>query len=275
MATLTTIRPPQNAPLFIDFVELWSYRELFYIFVWRNIKVRYKQTFLGIAWVVFQPLVSMVVFTIFFGNLAKIPSGNLPYPLFVLCGLTYWTFFSGALSQASNSLIENSNIITKVYIPKIVLPLTAVITSLIDFFISLGLLLAALIYFKQTPSILALAIVPFGLIVTSISATGMGLFFSAINVKYRDVRYVLPFFIQIMVFLSPVIYGTNIISPTNKLIMALNPMTGVIESVRSVIGGSSAINLQLLLISTVSSIVIFLFGLSIFNKTEKYFADTI
>ncbi|KKR71818.1 MAG: ABC-2 type transporter [Candidatus Levybacteria bacterium GW2011_GWC2_40_7] len=275
MATLTTIRPPQNAPLFIDFVELWSYRELFYIFVWRNIKVRYKQTFLGIAWVVFQPLVSMVVFTIFFGNLAKIPSGNLPYPLFVLCGLTYWTFFSGALSQASNSLIENSNIITKVYIPKIVLPLTAVITSLIDFFISLGLLLAALIYFKQTPSILALAIVPFGLIVTSISATGMGLFFSAINVKYRDVRYVLPFFIQIMVFLSPVIYGTNIISPTNKLIMALNPMTGVIESVRSVIGGSSAINLQLLLISTVSSVVIFLFGLSIFNKTEKYFADTI
>ena len=275
MATLTTIRPPQNAPLFIDFVELWSYRELFYIFVWRNIKVRYKQTFLGIAWVVFQPLVSMVVFTIFFGNLAKIPSGNLPYPLFVLCGLTYWTFFSGALSQASNSLIENSNIITKVYIPKIVLPLTAVITSLIDFFISLGLLLDALIYFKQTPSILALAIVPFGLIVTSISATGMGLFFSAINVKYRDVRYVLPFFIQIMVFLSPVIYGTNIISPTNKLIMALNPMTGVIESVRSVIGGSSAINLQLLLISTVSSIVIFLFGLSIFNKTEKYFADTI
>ena len=275
MATLTTIRPPQHAPLFIDFVELWSYRELFYIFVWRNIKVRYKQTFLGIAWVVFQPLVSMVVFTIFFGNLAKIPSGNLPYPLFVLCGLTYWTFFSGALSQASNSLIENSNIITKVYIPKIVLPLTAVITSLIDFFISLGLLLAALIYFKQTPSILALAIVPFGLIVTSISATGIGLFFSAINVKYRDVRYVLPFFIQIMVFLSPVIYGTNIISPTNKLIMALNPMTGVIESVRSVIGGSSAINLQLLLISTVSSIVIFLFGLSIFNKTEKYFADTI
>ena len=275
MATLTTIRPPQNAPLFIDFVELWSYRELFYIFVWRNIKVRYKQTFLGIAWVVFQPLVSMVVFTIFFGNLAKIPSGNLPYPLFVLCGLTYWTFFSGALSQASNSLIENSNIITKVYIPKIVLPLTAVITSLIDFFISLGLLLAALIYFKQTPSILALAIVPFGLIVTSISATGMGLFFSAINVKYRDVRYVLPFFIQIMVFLSPVIYGTNIISPTNKLIMALNPMTGVIESVRSVIGGSSAINLQLLLISTVSSVVIFLFGLSNFNRTEKYFADTI
>src|SRR3989344_46600 len=275
MATLTTIRPPQNAPLFIDFVELWSYRELFYIFVWRNIKVRYKQTFLGIAWVVFQPLVSMVVFTIFFGNLAKIPSGNLPYPLFVLCGLTYWTFFSGALSQASNSLIENSNIITKVYIPKIVLPLTAVITSLIDFFISLGLLLAALIYFKQTASILALAIVPFGLIVPSISATGRGLFFSAINVKYRDVRYVLPFFIQIMVFLSPVIYGTNIISPTNKLIMALNPMTGVIESVRSVIGGSSAINLQLLLISTVSSIVIFLFGLSIFNKTEKYFADTI
>src|SRR3989344_3132235 len=231
MATLTTIRPPQNAPLFIDFVELWSYRELFYIFVWRNIKVRYKQTFLGIAWVVFQPLVSMVVFTIFFWHSSK------------------------------NSLRKP--------------PLSVVRSLGLDFFISLGLLLAALIYFKQTPSILALAIVPFGLIVTSISATGMGLFFSAINVKYRDVRYVLPFFIQIMVFLSPVIYGTNIISPTNKLIMALNPMTGVIESVRSVIGGSSAINLQLLLISTVSSIVIFLFGLSIFNKTEKYFADTI
>lgn len=272
--TTIVIRPKKNI-FSIDFKEIWNYRELFYIFAWRNIKVRYKQTFLGVAWAVLQPVVSMIIFTIFFGNLAKIPSGTLPYPVFVLCGLVFWNFFSNALSQASNSLIDNQHIIQKVYLPKIILPISAVITSTIDFLINLVLLAIVLIIFKQSPSWNLLLVVPLAWFVSVIGATGIGLFFSALNVKYRDVRYALPFFIQSLIFVSPVIYGTNIVRDSNKLIMALNPMTGVIEAVRVSVAGLNNFNWQLIIISIVSSLVIFLFGVFYFNKTESFFADII
>jgi len=269
-----TIKPRTN-PLAIDFAELWRYRELFVIFAWRDIKVRYKQTFLGGAWAIFQPLVSTFIFTIFFGRLAKIPSGNLPYSLFVLCGLVFWNFFSGALTHASNSLIENENIIKKVYFPRLILPLSSIITSFVDFGISLIMMLIFAFVLGYIPSLLFVPILLIGILVAGIGAGGLGLFLSAFNVKYRDVRYILPFFIQTMLFLTPVIYPTSIVSNTNKYIMALNPMTGVIEAIRVTVAGVGVIDWTLLGLSAASAILFFIIGLIYFRQTEAFFADIV
>lgn len=269
-----TIKPRTN-PLAIDFAELWRYRELFVIFAWRDIKVRYKQTFLGGAWAIFQPLVSTFIFTIFFGRLAKIPSGALPYALFVLCGLVFWNFFSGALTHASNSLIENENIVKKVYFPRLILPLSSIITSFIDFGISLVMMLIFAIVLGFIPSLMFIPILIIGILIAGIGAGGLGLFLSAFNVKYRDVRYILPFFIQTMLFLTPVIYPTSIVSNTNKYIMAINPMTGVIEAIRVTIAGTGNIDWILLGLSAASTIFFFIIGLVYFRQTEAFFADIV
>jgi len=266
---------PVKTNFYLNLKELWNYRELFYIFAWRDIKVRYKQTFLGIAWVLFQPLVSMVVFTIFFGNFAKIPSGNLPYPLFVLCGLVFWTFFSNTLSFASNSLVSNENIIKKVYFPKVILPLSTVITGSVDLFVGLILLFIVGLYFKFIPPSSTLIVILLGYIISFLTASGLGLFFSAINVKYRDIRYIIPFFIQMLIFLTPVIYPTSIIKSSSKFLFTLNPMAAVIESTRGAISGDSSIDFAALGIAALISLVIFFFGLAFFNATEKFFADII
>jgi lipopolysaccharide transport system permease protein len=270
-----TIIKPKTKWQLIDLEEIWKFRELFYIFVWRDIKVRYKQTALGILWVIFQPIISTVIFTIFFGNLAKIPSGKLPYSLFVLCGLVFWSFFSSALSHASGSMVANEGIIKKVYFPKIILPLSSVITSFVDFTINFLLLLALALILGYVPQILGLVIFPLAIFITFITAAGFGFFLSSINVKYRDVNYILPFFIQIFLFLTPVIYPLSIVSDRNKYIMAINPMTSVVESVRMVFSGQNFLNPNLILISVISSLVIFLFGIWYFNKTERFFADII
>lgn len=275
MDSETIIIKPRNNPLAIDFAEIWRYRELFYIFAWRDIKVRYKKTFLGAAWAVFQPLLSTFIFTLFFGRLANIPSGNMPYALFVLCGLVFWNFFSGALSHASNSLIENENIIKKVYFPRLILPLSSVVTSFIDFLISLIMLLIATLIFGKIPSLMFIPILMIGVITAGIGAGGAGLFLSSVNVKYRDVRYILPFFIQTMLFLTPVIYPTAIVSNTNKYIMALNPMTGVIEAIRVTIAGTGTIDWLLLGLSSLSAIIFFIIGLIYFRQTEAFFADIV
>ena len=266
---------PIKTNFYLNLKELWDYRELFYIFAWRDIKVRYKQTVLGIAWVVFQPLASMLVFTIFFGNFAKIPSGNLPYPLFVLCGLVFWTFFSTALSTASNVLISNENIIKKVYFPKVILPLSTIVTASVDFAISIILLFIVGLYFKFVPPPLILIVVLLGYFISFMTASGLGLFFSAVNVKYRDVRYIIPFFIQLLLFLTPVIYPTSIIKSSSKFLFILNPMSAVIESVRTVISGNLNIDFMGLGTAALISLVIFFFGLGFFNATEKFFADII
>lgn len=268
------IKPPKTN-FYLNLKELWQYRELFYIFAWRDIKVRYKQTFLGITWVLFQPLVSMVVFTIFFGNFAKMPSGNLPYPLFVLCGLVFWTFFSNSLSSASSSLISNENIIKKVYFPKVILPLSSVVTGSVDLVINIILLFAVGFYFRFFPPLSILVIILIGYLISFLTASGLGLFFSALNVKYRDVRYIIPFFIQTLIFLTPVIYPTSIIKSSGKFLFILNPMAAVIESMRTVISGSFGIDFLGLGIASLISLVIFLTGLAFFNATEKFFADII
>lgn len=274
MNNQTLIRPATRFPG-IDFNELWNFRELFLIFAWRDIKVRYKQTLLGILWVVFQPLFSTVIFTVFFGNLAKIPSGNLPYSLFVLTGLVYWNFFQSSLSHASNSLIDNENIIKKVYFPKIILPLSSVITSFIDFGINFLLLLIYMLILDIYPTWLLLPVTILGVLIGAIASSGLGLFLSSVNIKYRDVRYILPFFTQILLFVSPVIYPTSIVRPANKILLGLNPMTGVIESVRYSISPSGQYDWSLILISLCSAFTLFIIGIVFFRSTEKYLADVI
>jgi lipopolysaccharide transport system permease protein len=259
----------------LDFSEIWKYRELFFVFAWRDVKVRYKQTILGAAWAVFQPLTSMFIFTIFFGNFAKIPSGEIPYPLFVLTGLIFWNYFSGVLSRASTSLIENEGIVKKVYFPREILPLSTVGANLVDFGVSLVLLLLVSLYFRFVPNMLILLIIPLGLIIGTLGAGGLGFLLSAFNVKYRDVRYVLPFFIQMMIFLTPVIYPTSIMRPSFRYLIALNPMTGVIDAARVIFSGGSNLNWGILAISGCASMLLFIGGLYYFKSTERFFADLV
>jgi len=273
--TQTTIIKSQNSPLSLNFEELWRYRELFYIFAWRDIKVRYKQTALGAVWAVFQPLISTFIFTIFFGRLAKIPSGGLPYSLFVLCGLVFWNFFSQGLTHASNSLIENEHIVKKVYFPRLILPLSSIVTSFIDFSISLIMMLIFSISLGHIPSLMFIPIVFLGLLIASVGAGGLGLLLSSFNVKYRDVRYILPFFIQTMLFLTPVIYPTTIVRSSNKYLMGLNPISGVIEAVRATFSVVPVIDWTLLGISAGSAVICFIVGLIYFRQTEAFFADIV
>jgi lipopolysaccharide transport system permease protein len=266
---------PIKTKVFLNVKELWRYRELFYIFAWRDIKVRYKQTVLGIGWVLLQPIASMFIFTNFFGKFVKIPSDGLPYSLFVLVGLVYWGFFSGILSRAANSLVDNEGIIKKIYFPRLILPLSAVSTGLVDFGISFILVILFALYFGYIPSLLSFIIIPLGLIIASLGATGLGLIGASFNVKYRDIRFILPFFIQTLIFLTPVIYPLSTLGLSNHLIMAVNPIAGVIESARRVISGSTAIDYQVLAISAISAILLFTIGLRLFRSSEKLFADII
>jgi lipopolysaccharide transport system permease protein len=272
--TVTIIKPKPKWAL-LDFSEIWRFRELFFVFAWRDIKVRYKQTMLGAAWAIFQPLTSMFIFTIFFGNFAKIPSGELPYPLFVLTGLIFWNYFSGVLSRASGSLIENEGIVKKVYFPREILPLSTVGANLVDFGVSLVLLLIVSLYFRFVPNALVLLVIPLGLVIGTLGAGGLGLFLSSFNVKYRDVRYALPFFIQMMIFLTPVIYPTSIMRPSFRYLIALNPMTGVIDAMRVVFSGGANLNWVILAISGGASIFLFIVGLYYFRSTERFFADLV
>ncbi len=270
---VTIIKPKQQ--LFFDLTELWQFRDLFLIFVWRNLKVRYKQTFLGVVWAVLQPVLTTVIFTIFFGNIARISSGDLPYSLFVFFGLVYWNFFSSALTSASNSLIENENIIKKAYFPKVILPISSVLTSTVDFLINFVLLLAFTLINGYIPSIWSILLVPLSLLIVATTACGLGLLLASLNVKYRDVRYVLPFFIQILIFLTPVIYPTDIVRPLGKLFLSLNPLTGVIESSRIILTQIGHFQPASLTIALLVSLFCFFVGLSYFKHTEKYFADLV
>jgi lipopolysaccharide transport system permease protein len=266
------IKPKSKFEL-ININEIWRFRELFYIFAWRDIKVRYKQTVLGILWVIFQPLIAMFLFTFIFGRFFTTSSTKLPYALFALCGLVFWNFFSNSLTHASNSLTSNENIIKKVYFPKIVLPLSTIATGFVDFFINFILLLVVTFFFGFIPSIISFFIIPLNVFITALTIAGLGLMFSSLKVKYRDVGYILPFFIQLFLFLSPIIYPTSILSMKYKFLLALNPLTGVVESTRIIMSGSSQIDFFLLGNSLALSLALFIVGLFVFSSTEKYLAD--
>ncbi len=255
-----------------DIRELWQYRELMYFFTWRGLKVRYKQTVIGVLWALLQPFITMIVFSIFFGGMAKMPSDGIPYPIFVYVGLLIWQFFSSALTETSNCLISNQAIITKVYFPRLILPISAVLTKLVDFFVASLILVGMMIYYSYTPNLIGLLIIPLLLFISFLAAVGGGLFLAAVNVKYRDVRYALPFFIQILMFLTPVIYPASIAGKYSWM-LALNPMTGVIKAARSALLGGAPINWILLLISFIATSILFIIGIIYFKKTERYFAD--
>ena len=270
----TLIIKPKKTFTLDDLREIWNYRELLYFFSWRDLKVRYKQTAIGVAWAIFQPFFTMVVFSIFFGKMAKVPSDGVPYPIFVYTGLLLWQFFSVSLTETSNCLISNQQIVTKVYFPRLILPVSAVITKFIDFFISFVVLIGLMIYYQYMPSLAGVLVFPLLLFITFCAAVGGGLFLASINVKYRDVRYVLPFFIQILLFLTPVIYPTSI-AGKYSWVLALNPMTGVIKAMRAGFLGIAPINWTLLALSGGACFILFIIGVIFFKKTERYFADIV
>lgn len=265
------IRPKKTLSL-DDAREIWRYRELLYFFTWRDLKVRYKQTAIGIAWAIFQPFMAMVVFSVFFGGLAKIPSDGVPYPIFVYTGLLFWQFFSSALSETSGSMVGNRAIITKVYFPRLILPISAIFTSLVDFCVASLVLLGLMLYYGYTPHLTGLLVFPLLLIFTFLAALGGGLFLAAINVKYRDVRYVLPYFIQMMLFVTPVIYPSSL-AGKYSWILAINPLTGIIKAARAAVLGTEPINWLLIGISGLAISIILVIGIIVFKNTEAYFAD--
>jgi len=270
----TILIKPKKLFNFSDLKEIWTYRELLYFFTWRDLKIRYKQTAIGAFWSIFQPFITMVVFSVFFGGLLKIPSDGVPYPIFVYTGLLFWQFFSSALSDTSNVLITNQAIITKIYFPRLILPLSSVMTKFIDFGIAAVILVVMMIYYGYTPHIFGLLILPLLLIITFMASTGLGLILASINVKYRDVRYALPFFIQILMFVTPVIYPASIVGKYSW-ILALNPMMGVIQSARASLLGTTVLNWNLVAVSLISTFFLMIIGIYIFKKTERCFADII
>ncbi len=269
-----TIIKPKKTFNFEDFREVWRYKELLYFFVWRDIKVRYKQTIIGIGWAIFQPFMTMVVFSVFFGKLIQVPSDGIPYPIFVYTGLLFWQLFSSALSDTSNSLISNASIVTKVYFPRIILPLADTANKFVDFFFASLAFIYLLFHYGYVPKLSGLLLVPVLLIITSATAVGAGLILASVNVKYRDVRYVLPFFLQLLLFLTPVIYPSSIVGKYAWL-LSLNPMTGVIKAARAGLLGTGPIGWYSLAISSLAAVVLLSAGIYFFKKTERYFADIV
>lgn len=254
--------------------ELWEYRELLYFLVWRDIKVRYKQTLLGVAWAIIQPFFTMVVFSIFFGELGKMPSDGIPYPIFVYCGLLPWQLFAYALGQSSASLVTNQNLVTKVYFPRIMLPVSSVMAGLVDFAAAFIVLIVMMFYFNIRPT-LAIMVLPILLLFTVITALSIGIWLSAINVKYRDVTYTIPFLTQFWLFLTPIAYSSSIVPEQWRLAYGVNPMAGVVDGFRWALLGSESPPSSLLWISLIVVLVLFVSGLYYFRRVERSFADEI
>ena len=272
--TAITVIEPKKAWVPIDLKEVWNYRELLYFLTKRDIKVRYKQTVLGGLWAIIQPVFAMVVFTLFFGRLAKIPSDGIPYPIFVYAGLLPWTYFANAVSSSGNSLVGSANLITKVYFPRLIVPASASMGGLLDFFIAMLVLVALMIYYHFIPS-LAILLFPILVGLTFLCALGVGLWLSALNVQYRDIRYVIPFLIQLWMFVSPVIYPVSMVKEKYQWLLALNPMGGVIKAYRAAILGHLPVDWSLLSISTGVILILLISGLFNFRRTERCFADVI
>lgn len=267
---------PTSGWKIVDLKELKRYKELIFFMTWRDLKVRYKQTVLGVAWAVIQPVMTMVVFSIFFGGLAQVPSDGIPYPLFSLAGLLPWQLFENSLRNASRSLVGNRNMITKIYFPRIVLPMSSVLASVADFLVAVPILIGFMIYYHYSPNIYAL-LIPYYLLLTVVTAFGVGLWFSALNVLYRDIGYIVPFVTQLWMYLTPIAYGSGMINdPTLRFIYNLNPMVGVVNGFRSsVLGEYMSMPVQSMVFSALISLLILISGLFYFRRMERQFADVI
>jgi len=270
---ITRIEPPRG--LFrLRLAELWAYRELLYFFVWRDVKVRYKQTAVGVLWVVLQPLLTMAVFTLFFGRLAKLPSEGLPYPVFYFAALVPWTYFSYALQNATNVVVENQHMITKVFFPRLVLPLSSVLSGLVDFAIGFAVLLGVALYYGIRAA-LSDALLPLFLLLAVLTALGVGLWLSALNALYRDVRYVIPFLLQFWMFASPVAYPSSLVPARWRWVYGLNPMAGVIDGFRWSLTGHGHAPDSSLLVSVFAVLVMLFGGLVFFQRMEGTVADRV
>lgn len=255
--------------------DLWRYRELFYFLAWRDILVRYKQTVIGIAWALIRPFLTMVVFTVVFGNLAKLPSEGVPYPILVFSAMLPWQFFSSALTECSNSLISNANLISKVYFPRLIVPASAVIVSFVDFLISGMIMLGLMAWYNFVPSWRILTL-PIFILIAFAASTGVGLWLSALNVKYRDFRYIVPFIVQLGLYISPVGFSSSIVPEKWRLLYSLNPMVGVIDGFRwAILGGKSTISWSGFTLSMGLVAFLLVSGVWYFRKTERTFADVI
>jgi lipopolysaccharide transport system permease protein len=258
----------------IGFRELWDYRELLYFLTWRDVKVRYKQTALGAAWAIIQPLFMMLVFSLFFGRLAKIPSDGIPYPIFTFCALLPWQLFAHALTESSNSLVANERLITKVYFPRLVVPIAAVLGGLVDFAVAFAILLVMMFYYGIVPT-WAIVTLPGFLLLAVMTALGVGLWLSALNVKYRDVRYTINFLIQFWLFATPVAYPSSIVPQKWRALYGLNPMAGVVEGFRWALLGKQEAPGAMLWVSVAVVILILIGGLYYFRRMEQQFADVV
>jgi len=272
--TLPVVRiRPSRGWVPIDFRALWAYRELLYFLTWREIKVRYKQTILGFGWAVIQPFMMMVVFTLFFGNLAKIPSEGIPYPLFNYAALLPWTLFAEGVTRSSISLAGQSSLLQKVYFPRLVLPVSGILSPFVDFCIAFTILIAMMFYFGYPPTVKALWL-PVYILLTMATSLGVGLWLSAINVKYRDVRYAVPFLIQLWLFASPVVYGSSLLPERFRSLYGLNPMAGIIEGFRWALLGTTQPT-SLMLVSVAIVILLLVGGAYYFRRNEKTFPDVV
>jgi len=258
----------------IDFKDLWDYRELLFFLTWRDIKVRYKQTALGAAWAILQPFLTMVVFSVFFGNLAKVPSDGLPYPIFSYTALLPWQLFAYALSGSGNSLVANQRLITKVYFPRLVIPISSVLSGLVDFAIAFIVLVGMMLYYKVYPT-WAIVTLPFFLLLAILTALAVGMWLSALNVQYRDVRYVIPFLTQFWLFLTPIAYPSSLVPEWIRPLYGLNPMVGVVEGFRwALLGNTNEVG-PLVFVSAIVVVILLVGGVVYFKRMEKTFADVI
>jgi len=268
-----TVISPAKSNITADILDLWTYRELFYFFSWRDIKVKYKQTVLGLLWVILQPLIMMGVFTLFFSRALSYQTEKMPYPVFCFTGLLFWNLFSSGLSSAGNSMVNNAAIIKKIFFPRLIIPVSSVIVSLFDFLIMTAILIFVLIYWKLTPSPNMLICFPIALLITLLTTLGVGILLSAMNIKYRDFRYIIPFMIQLLLFVTPVIYPIDLIQNESlKSLLNLNPVATAIQLAQAGITGAE-INWVSVLGSCGFSLALLLAGLLVFRNVENEFAD--
>ena len=274
VAIPTIVIRPSQGWIALKLKDLWEYRELLYFLVWRDIKVRYKQTALGAAWAIIQPFFSMVVFSVFFGKLAKMPSDGIPYPIFAFSALVPWTFFANGLAQSANSLVDSANLIRKVYFPRLTIPIANVLSGLVDFTIAFVVLLGMMFWYGVVPTARILWL-PLFLLLALVTALAVGLWLSVLNVEYRDVRYTIPFLTQFWMYATPVVYPSSLLSEPWRTIYGLNPMVGVIEGFRWALLGTKTAPGPMIAVSAGAAVVLLIGGAFYFRRMEKTFADVV
>lgn len=270
----STVIEPRQGWVALDLGALWRYRELLYFLTWRDVKVRYKQTTLGASWAVLQPVLTMVIFTVIFGHFAKIPSDNVPYPIFSYTALLPWTFFAYAMTESANSLVGNANLISKVYFPRLVIPIASSLAGILDFAIAFVILLAMMVFYRIAPTP-AIVTLPLFLLLALVAALAVGIWLSALNVQYRDVRYTVPFLTQIWLYATPVVYPASLIHGSLRYIFALNPMAGVVEGFRWALLGNGFPDVTSLCISSTVAVLALVGGIFYFRRMEQHFADVV